>query len=105
MAPRKTAATVPTDAPVEAPDRDALLASVLTRMGACDTHAAAGRSIGVAETRLKTFRQNMRDNGTFRSRGDATDAAAYASAYAERPFIRRAVDAHVDALIADASIG
>lgn len=87
----------------DAPTRDSILSDTLTRMGACDTHAAAGRSIGVAEARLKTFRQNMRDDGTFKSKGHANDAAAYAHAYAERPFVRKAVDAYVDGIVGEAT--
>lgn len=82
-----------------APTRDDVLKDVLTRMGATNSHADAGRIIGVPESRMRSFRQNIRNTGTFKSRGDATDAAAYAKAYAESAFVRRAVDSHVDGIV------
>lgn len=96
MAARKSGTTPATPA---APSRDDVLKETLTRMGACDTHAQAGRLVNVPEARLSSFRQSIRNDGTFRSKGDANDATSYASAYANQPLVRRYVDAFVDGIV------
>lgn len=101
MTARKTAAKTaePVDEIVAPPTRDDVLAETLRRMGATDSHADAGRIVNVPENRMRSFRQGIRNGGTFKSKGDPTDAAAYAHAYAEVAIVRRYVDAYVDGIV------
>lgn len=100
MPARKPAATRKS-APAEpiAPTRDDVLADTLRRMGACATLADAGRVVACPEPRLKSFRQNIRNDGTFRSKGGEWNEVIAARVYANRPFVRTLVDAYVDSIV------